>query len=156
MDDDLDAVARRQKAFQSLDFILRQHASQEPWEIEILPESHKPPEGQMIIADEYCVGIPKKVLQLAFVEACRVFQDRGHRMTDNLPKMPVSVHKATQRSSLPDHPIIENCQAESFEGRGIGVTRYSTLRSRASYSLQLSQADARLSRCSVRPGKASW
>jgi hypothetical protein len=50
-----------------------QSNKQQVLEIEIVPTSITPPPGTLILIDEACVGVPKKVLVKAFYHATRLF-----------------------------------------------------------------------------------
>ncbi|KAF2100466.1 hypothetical protein NA57DRAFT_74075 [Rhizodiscina lignyota] len=52
-------------------------------EIEVLGSEVPLPEGQLILQDGLCVGIPKKVLAKAFVEARAIFMTRNHERVEN-------------------------------------------------------------------------
>lgn len=68
------AKAIRREAFGKLDFLLNQPPNEEAWVIEILSEPILP--VGTISIDDHFIGINKKTIQLAFIEACVVFQAR--------------------------------------------------------------------------------
>lgn len=51
-------------------------------EIEVLGSGVPLPEGQLILEDDLCFGIPKKVLAKAFIEAREVFHRRDIQSFD--------------------------------------------------------------------------
>jgi hypothetical protein len=55
-------------------FVINQHR---PLEIEILPSAIQPPEGQLYLQEDGCIGIPKRVLVLAFQAARNIFASRA-------------------------------------------------------------------------------
>jgi hypothetical protein len=49
--------------------LLKAFSTDARYEIEILPSSIAPPDGQLIMVDEECIGVPKAVLVQAFLVA---------------------------------------------------------------------------------------
>ena len=61
-------------AYQVLNQYFKRHLD-DVVEIEILPPSVAPPPGQVVLEDDKAIGIPKRVLAGAFVEAAQIFFD---------------------------------------------------------------------------------
>lgn len=78
---DPSAVEQQRLAYESLCCYLDKHEN-EVLEIEILPPAITPPNG-LLLEDGSSLGVPKKVLAVAFLEARRAFFDnRDNSQTD--------------------------------------------------------------------------
>jgi hypothetical protein len=56
--------------------IVKAFGTNSRYEIEILPSSIIPPDGQLVMVDEECIGIPKKVLVQGFLVARAKFMSK--------------------------------------------------------------------------------
>lgn len=78
---DPQAVEQQRLAYESLCCYLDKHEN-EVLEIEILPPAITPPNG-LLLEDGSSLGVPKKVLAVAFLEARRAFFDnKNNSQTD--------------------------------------------------------------------------
>jgi hypothetical protein len=111
------AIARLQmQAYVAVSSYLEAHDN-EVVEIEILPPAIQPSEG-LLMQDGLSVGIPKKVLALAFVEARkRFFENVKHENSQNL------AHQATRVMLLFDP---EHLTAANFRKRRLVALRAGT------------------------------
>lgn len=79
---DLPAVEQQQHVYESLCRYFDEHEN-EVIEIEILPPAIEPTDGESLMQDGSSLGIPKKVLVLAFLAARQTFFDnRDNSRTD--------------------------------------------------------------------------
>jgi hypothetical protein len=116
-------------AYESLSKYLREHED-EVVEIEILPPTIQPPDG-ILMQDGLYLGVPKKILALAYVEARRqFFENRQHG-----PKSATALH-ATKIMLLfdPEHLTAANfrklrlSRLEAESGLSIGTAYHKALR----------------------------
>lgn len=73
-----DSKDLQERAYTALDNFLTQH-EYETVEIEVLPDAIEPPDGSILLEDGRCLGIPKKVLVMAYLEAKKIFFANSYR-----------------------------------------------------------------------------
>lgn len=99
---DPSAVEQQRLAYESLCCYLDKHEN-EVLEIEILPPAITPPDG-LLLEDGSSLGVPKKVLVVAFLEARRAFFDNK----DNSQTDPKVYHIIIRQPMCSDMLVYEN------------------------------------------------
>lgn len=99
---DPSAVEQQRLAYESLCCYLDKHEN-EVLEIEILPPAITPPNG-LLLEDGSSLGVPKKVLAVAFLEARRAFFDNK----DNSQTDPKVYHIIIRQPMCSDMFVYEN------------------------------------------------